>query len=122
MEMVESMTKECGTSHRTFKSGIIWAIADSDGKMREEARKILAWEDIREEETQLDENQTRQLQENLKRCEVNLKECVWNAYKHVAFLDKNNEINCTDLGQLNSSQGDKLVKLIINKLLDTPHG
>ncbi|MDH6098621.1 DUF499 domain-containing protein [Anabaenopsis sp. FSS-46] len=121
MEMVESMTKECGTSHRTFKSGIIWAIADSDGKMGEEARKILAWEDIREEETQLDENQTRQLQENLKRCEVNLKECVWNAYKHVAFLDKNNEIKCNDLGQFNSSQGDKLVKLIINKLRQSDH-
>ena len=116
MEMVKSMTKECGTSHRTFKSGIIWAIADNDGKMREEARKVLAWEDIREEETQLDENQTHQLQQNLKKCEVNLKECVWNAYKYVALLDKNNQIRVIDLGQVNSSQADKLVKLIINKL------
>jgi hypothetical protein len=111
------MTKECGTSDRTFKSGIIWAVADTDTKLREEARKVLAWEDINDEERErLDENQKRQLGENLKKCESNLKESVWNAYKYVALLGKDNKIRVIDFGQVNSSQADKLVNLIINKL------
>ncbi|MFM6122086.1 MAG: ATP-binding protein [Sphaerospermopsis kisseleviana] len=116
LKMIESMTKECGTSDRTFKSGIIWAVADTDTKLREEARKVLAWEDIRDEEQGLDENQNRQLGENLKKCESNLKESVWNAYKYVALLGKDNKIRVIDFGQVNSSQADKLVNLIINKL------
>ena len=117
LKMIESMTKECGTSNRTFKSGIIWAIADTDTKLREEARKVLAWEDINDEEKErLDENQKRQLGENLKKCESNLKESVWNAYKFVALLGKDNKIRVIDFGQVNSSQADKLVNLIINRL------
>lgn len=117
LKMIESMTKECGASNRTFKSAIIWAIADTDTKLREEARKVLAWEDIRDEEKErLDENQKRQLAENLKKCESNLKESVWNAYKFVALLGKDNKIRVIDLGQVNSSQSTTLVSLIINRL------
>ncbi len=50
VKFVESMTREYGTSDRTFKSAIVWAIADSDTQLREETRKLLAWEDIRDEE------------------------------------------------------------------------
>ena len=117
LKMIESMTKEYGTSNRTFKSGIIWAIADTDARLREEARKVLAWEDINDEEKErLDENQKRQLGENLKKCESNLKESVWNAYKFVALLGKDNKIRVIDFGQVNSTQADKLVNLIINRL------
>ena len=116
IKIIESMTKQCGTSNRTFKSGIIWSVADTDSKLREEARKLLAWEDIRDEEQGLDNHQKRQLEENLKKCASNLKESVWNAYKYVAFLGKDNKIRVTDFGQVNSSQADKLVNLIINKL------
>jgi hypothetical protein len=117
LKMIESMTKECGASNRTFKSGIIWAIADTDTKLREEARKVLAWEDINDEEKErLDENQKRQLGENLKKCESNLKESVWNAYKFIALLGKDNKIRIIDFGQVNSTQADKLVNLIINRL------
>ncbi|MFM7364361.1 MAG: ATP-binding protein [Cuspidothrix sp.] len=116
LKMIESMTKECGTSNRTFKSGIIWAMADTDTKLREEARKLLAWEDIQDEQQSLDNNQKQQLQENLKKCESNLKESVWNAYKFVALLGKDNKIRVNDLGQVNSSQSTTLVSLIINRL------
>jgi hypothetical protein len=111
------MTKECGTSNRTFKSAIIWAVTDTDTRLREEARKVLAWEDIRDEEKErLDENQKRQLEENLKKCASNLKESVWNAYKFVAFLGKDNKIRVIDFGQVNSTQSTTLVGLIINRL------
>ncbi|WP_222620774.1 hypothetical protein [Sphaerospermopsis sp. LEGE 00249] len=41
---------------------------------------------------------------------------MWNAYKYVALLGKDNKIRVIDFGQVNSSQADKLVNLIINKL------
>jgi hypothetical protein len=116
LKIIESMTKECGTSDRTFKSAIIWAVADTDTKLREEARKVLAWEDIRDEEQGLDDHQKRQLEENLKKSLSNLKESVWNAYKSVALLGKDNKIRVIDFGQVNSSQSTTLVGLIINRL------
>ncbi|WP_157780775.1 hypothetical protein [Calothrix sp. NIES-3974] len=42
LQLVERMTREYGTTDRTFKSAIIWAIADSDTQLREEAHKFLA--------------------------------------------------------------------------------
>lgn len=116
LKKIESMTREFGTSNRTFKSGIIWSIADSDTKLREEARKVLAWEDIRDQEKGLNDDQKRQLEENLKKSLSNLKESVWNAYKFVALLGKDNKIRTIDFGQINSSQCDKLVNLIIHRL------
>ncbi|WP_219724577.1 ATP-binding protein, partial [Fischerella thermalis] len=116
LKMIESMTKECGTSDRTFKSAILWAVADTDAKLREEARKVLAWEDIRDEEQGLNDNQERQLKENLAKSISNLKENVWNAYKFVALLGKDNKIRVIDFGQVNSTQSTTLVGLIINRL------
>lgn len=69
-----------------------------DTRLREEARKVLAWEDIRDEEKGLDHNQEQQLKENLKKCESNLKASVWNAYKYVALLGKDNKIRVIDFG------------------------
>jgi hypothetical protein len=40
---------ECGTTARTFKSALIWVVADSAQPMREEAKKLLAWQAIADE-------------------------------------------------------------------------
>ena len=97
VKFVESMTREYGTSDRTFKSAIIWAIPESNTQLREEARKVLAWEDIRDEESErLDESQKRQLQENLKKAQRDLKESVWRSYKNIALLGKDNKIRTVD--------------------------
>jgi hypothetical protein len=47
--MVESMTKEHGASARTFKSALIWCVPDVDNASRNEGRRVLAREDIRDE-------------------------------------------------------------------------
>jgi hypothetical protein len=59
----EQMVRECGTSARTFKSALIWVVAESAQPMREEARKILAWQAISDEsaDLKLDEAQKKQL-------------------------------------------------------------
>lgn len=116
--MVESMTKEHGASARTFKSALVWCVPDAAKAIRNEARKVLAWEDIEYEEDnlRLDEGQKRQLPESLKRARRDLRESVWRAYKNVVLLDKNNAMRTIDLGLVHSSAADSMVTLILNHL------
>ena len=53
LQLVEAMTRDCGNSSRTFKSALVWCIADSPGQIHDEARKVLAWEDIQDEQEEL---------------------------------------------------------------------
>lgn len=113
------MIREAGTSDRTFKSAIIFAIADSDSSLREEARKVLAWEDIRDQEfTTLDESQRNQLAVNLKKAQSDLSESVWRSYKNIVLLGKDNTLRHIDLGLVTSGSGsdNSMVSLIVNRL------
>ncbi|MFQ5641876.1 MAG: ATP-binding protein, partial [bacterium] len=75
LPFIEQVTRECGSSGRTYKSGLIWAVPDSSASLNETARKLLAWEDIKtHDRKQLDESQQRQLAENLKRAQRDLNE------------------------------------------------
>ena len=71
-DFIETATKEHGSSARTFKSGLVWAVPDAPDALRDEARKVLAWEDIDDEkgDLRLDEAQMRQLDENVKKAGV----------------------------------------------------
>ena len=101
---LESMTREHGKSARTFKSGLIWVVPDSASTMKEEARKLLAWEEIRDEGLKLDEAQDRQLRANVERAKKDLKESVWRSYKLLFLLDKENRLRMIDLGLVTSSE------------------
>ena len=117
LQFVESLTREYGTSGRTFKSALIWAIADDHALLKEEARKALAWEAIRDEdESRLDDVQKRQLAENVKIAARDLKEAVWRAYKTIVMLGKDNTLKTVDLGLVHSSAADTLTALILNRL------
>ncbi|WP_254175247.1 ATP-binding protein [Planktothrix pseudagardhii] len=116
LKLVETIIRESGASARTCKSALIFAIADSDDSLREEARKLLAWEDIRDEEQGLDENQKKQLQENLKKAQRDLTEAIWRSYKYLVLLGKDNQLRVTDLGLITSSGATSLVGLILNRL------
>ena len=69
IRMIERMTREAGTSGRTFKSALLWMVAEDNITLRDDARQLLAWELIDDEYQQgqlrLDEVQARQLRENL---------------------------------------------------------
>jgi len=104
-ELIEKMTKEYGNSGRTFKSALIWCVAENNKLLQEEAKKVLAWEDIADEseDLHLDEQQERELSENIKKAKRDLKESVWRAYKNVLLLGKDNSIHHTDLVLIHSS-------------------
>lgn len=118
LELIRTMTWESGASARTFKSALIWVVADSDTLIKEETRKVLAWEDIKDEqeELRLDDIQKRQLSENLQKANRDLKESVWRSYKNIALLGKDNSIRTIDLGLIHSSAAESIVKLILNRL------
>lgn len=116
---IEGLVRECGTSGRTYKSGLLFAVPDSGTAITGAARDVLAWEDIDDDSDtlgQLEDAQKRALTESLKRAKADLKESVWRAYRHVFLLNKTNAIKDNDLGQINSSMAPTLPDLIVNTL------
>ena len=87
-DFIETATKESGTSGRIYKSGLVWSVPDSPDALRDEARKVLAWEDITDEEDELrlDDAQKRQLAENVKKAQRDIRETVWRTYKNLAHV------------------------------------
>lgn len=119
LRLIESLIREAGTSDRTFKSAVMLAIADSDAQLREETRKVLAWEDIQDEEAEhlgLDAAQKQQLAGNLKKAQRDVQEAVWRTYRFVALLGKDNTVRMVDLGLVTSSVASSMTKLIIDHL------
>lgn len=117
-QFAEQMIRECGTTARTFKSALIWVVPDSAQPMREEARKILAWQAIQDEadDLKLDEAQKKQLAENIHKAKRDLKESIWRAYKHLFLLAKDNTVKMVDLGLVHSSAADTTISNILNRL------
>ena len=118
-DFIESATKESGTSGRTYKSGLVWAVPDSPDALRDEARKVLAWEDIADEadDLRLDEAQKKQLcRRTSRRPHRDAKEVVWRTYKNLMLLAKDNSWKTVDLGLVHSSAATSIVELILNRL------
>jgi hypothetical protein len=118
LKLLGTLTTECGQQSRTFKSGLIWCVAEDAANLAEEARKLLAWKDIEGDvaELKLDEAQRRQLGENLKRAERDLRETVWRTYKNLFLLGEDNELRRIDLGLVHSSAGTSLTELVLSRL------
>jgi hypothetical protein len=113
---IETLIREAGLSARTYKSALFFVLVDNDAQLREDARKLLAWEAIRDEDTRFDEDQTKQLKINLQKAERDLNETIWRSYKRLAFLDRNNQLVVLDLGLITSSSAISPVKYILNRL------
>jgi Protein of unknown function (DUF499) len=118
-DFVESATKEHGNSGRTFKSGLVWTVPDVPDGLRDEARKVLAWEDISDEkgELRLDDTQTRQLDESVSKARRDVKEAVWRTYKNLMLLGKDGSWKTIDLGLVHSSAAPSLTALILERLV-----
>lgn len=114
--LIEKIVRESGTANRTYKSALIFIFADSDTQLREETRKLLAWEDIDRHEQRLSDEQQRELSENLTKSERDLKETIWRSYKNLALLGKDDRIHTIDLGLITSSSAVNMIALILNRL------
>ena len=112
------MTKESGSSARTFKNALIWAVADDTNQLKDDTKKVLAWEEIKGEKDDLglDDTQKKQLDEHVGKAARDVKESVWRTYKKVAVLNKDNSIRVIDLGLVHSSSADSMTRLILDRL------
>lgn len=116
---IEMIVREHGSSARTFKSALLFAVPEGSGAIQEETRKLLAYEDIADDDEtvkRLDESQRRQLRIGLERAGRDLKEAVWRTYHHVVLLGKDNTLKDINLGMINSSAAGSLVELILLRL------
>ena len=117
-KLITQMTSDSGTSARTFKSALLWSVAEDSVALAEEARKLLAWRDIEtdSDELKLEDAQRKLLMENVKRAERDLREAVWRSYKNVYLLADDNSLRRIDLGLVHSSAATSLVELILARL------
>jgi hypothetical protein len=116
--LVDNLIRECGTSARTFKSGLIFCVAQSGGPLKEDARRLLAWQEIEGElpGISVDDTQRHQLAENIRKSQRDLRENVWRSYRNILLLGKDNKLRTIDLGLVHSSAAESLVQFIINHL------
>jgi predicted AAA+ superfamily ATPase len=125
LQMMESIVRDCGSSGRTYKSAIIFAVPDAATNVREACRNALAWEDIDDDEEtkkRIDQSQLKLLQRNLDGARRQLREDLFRAYRHLYLLDKANALRHIDLGQITSSATtptDGIVGLYIRELKRT---
>ncbi|HBN75528.1 MAG TPA: AAA family ATPase [Planctomycetaceae bacterium] len=121
-QLLETIVRDCGNSGRTYKSALIFAVADSSDAIQDATRDVLAWQAIEDDGDtckQLDEGQERLLKRNLGRAKSDLKESIWRSYRYLYLLGKDNKIRQIDLGQITSSMANSIVELYVNELSRT---
>lgn len=119
LRFIEKMVRESGSTGRTFKSALLFAVPDNPATLQEEARKLLALEDINDDEEtlkRLDDSDRRQLKTNIEKSARDLKEVVWRTYRYVVLLGKDNKLREVDLGLITSSQANSMRDVILTRL------
>lgn len=120
---IEAWTREYGTQTRTFKNALIWCVADENNVLRENAKKTLAWEDIKQEGYSSDsieahdEIQRRQLDEYVMKSGRDLREGVWRTYRNIVLLARDGSLKTVNLGLVHSSAASTPINVIINHLM-----
>lgn len=118
-KLMESIVRECGSSGRTYKSALIFAVSDSSQAIVDATRDVLAWEAIDDDtdtKQRLDAAQKQSLARNLGRARNDMKEAIWRAYRYLYLLGKDNKLRQIELGQITSSMADSIVELFLNQL------
>jgi hypothetical protein len=117
---VLDILQNCGGRGRTYKSGLIFAVAEGGAQLLDEAKTLLALESLEEpaerERHRLDDAQLRELKEKKQRTARNLKEGVWQAYRRLLLLGDDNDLLEVDLGLLHPSAAESLAGLIVSRL------
>jgi hypothetical protein len=119
-QFVQTLIRDYGsTSARTFKSALLFAMAEESDRIHREAQKLIAWELIADdsESLGLDEIQRKQVLENGKNSGRDLNAAVWWAYRYVIFLSKNNDLQQTTIGPNTPERSTSLTTIILNRLM-----
>lgn len=114
---IESVVRDHGSSARTFKNALIFAVPESDSTLKSEAKDLLALKAIQEDTSlQLDDRDKRELPESIRKAERDLQEAVWRSYNKLIVLTKDYGYRTIDLGLGHSSEGESLVAVYVSRL------
>ncbi len=118
--LIESMIQECGGRGRTFKSALLFAVAEGGTSLADEAKTLRALESLEDpteqERLKLETSQVEELRDKKRRAERSLKERVWQAYRRVLLLAEDGSLREVDLGLLHPSASESLVSLMVARL------
>lgn len=118
--LVMDIIQNYGGRGRTYKSGLIFAVAEGGAQLLDEAKTLLALESLEDpaerERLKLEDPQLQELKEKKKRTERDLKEGVWRTYRRALLLGEDNELKEVDLGLLHPSASESLTNLILSRL------
>lgn len=122
LQRVSRLTREHGAAGRTYKSALLWAIPENTAALFDEARKLLAWEAIRDdarehpERFEWDNSQKEQLSRGVQGAERSLNEAVWRCYHRVAYLVDEGSLKVEELGFMHSSSAASLPEYLLSYL------
>ena len=118
--LVMGMIQECGGRGRTFKSGLLFAVAEGGEALADEAKTLLALETLEDpaeqERLRLELSQLQELRGKKQQSERNLKEGVWRVYRRVLLLAEGGSLQEVDLGLIHPSAAESLVGFIVARL------
>jgi len=118
--LITGMIQECGGRGRTFKSGLLFAVAEGGEVLADEAKTLLALEALEDpaeqERLRLEPSQLQELRGKKQRSERNLKEGVWRVYRRVLLLAEGGSLQEVDLGLIHPSAAESLVGFIVSRL------
>lgn len=118
LDLIRTLLDDAGSSARTYKSALFFAVPSSASRLHEGARKLLAWESLhsQSDSLRLDDGQLREVAAQRERARRDLSEAVWQTYHTVAYLGPEGEIAQLDLGLVHSSAGETLPGYIETRL------
>lgn len=117
-DLICSILTEYASTARTYKSALIFALAENNLSLIDRGKSLTAWEDIRDEQDQigLDPRQKTQVQQNIREAQNALKAAVWRSYRYATLLGKGNVLKQIDLGLNTIGSAPSLPSLIIERL------
>jgi hypothetical protein len=135
-QRVAAMIRECGGRDRTYKSGLIFVVAENGEQLFDAARTLAAIESLEDVTEQarlnLDDADRHKLADEKRRAERELKQGVWRVYRRVVLLGRMSpptepngerttttgglELREVDLGLMHPSASESLVGYLVARL------
>jgi len=116
LSRIDGFIQQHGSGSRTYKSALIFILAASDTLLREEARKLLAWEAIQYDDIMREDAQKAQIKTGLASAQTALRDAVWRTYRHIGLLNKQQGLDIRELPPAHASSASSLTQFVVNQL------
>jgi hypothetical protein len=115
---IDGVIREHGSSSRTYKSGLVFVVANSASPLYESARRVLAWEEIERncQASAWTRRRSRNWMTTSRNPDATSRKASGGATTMSPCSGKNNEVRFIDLGNMHSSAAASIIQFIVNEL------